>query len=307
MASPRNPDRNRAADAAQNALIRGLLWLILRVPYAARIRMMGWLAARVVAPLLGWDKRVRANLAHVCPDLPEAEVARLTRAVPNNAGRQLIELYSGPEFKARVKDTPLTGPGVAAFRAAREAGRPTVLVTAHFGNYDVARTALFAQGHPLGALYREMKNPEFNTHYVEALSVIGTPIFPATRAGITGFVDHLRKGGLIGILIDIYAGEGAKVSFFGKPAPTATSTMEWALKYDATVIPIYGRRRENGLDFDIVLDEEIPLSDAVTMTQAANDSLERMVRANMDQWFWIHRRWKPEDQARRAALAEAAS
>ena len=29
------------------------------------------------------------------------------------------------------------------------------------------------------------------------------------------------------------------------------------------------------------------------MTQALNDSLEAQVRANMDQWLWIHRRWKP--------------
>ena len=28
------------------------------------------------------------------------------------------------------------------------------------------------------------------------------------------------------------------------------------------------------------------------MTQEVNDRLEAQVRARMDQWFWIHRRWK---------------
>jgi KDO2-lipid IV(A) lauroyltransferase len=28
------------------------------------------------------------------------------------------------------------------------------------------------------------------------------------------------------------------------------------------------------------------------MTQALNDSLELLVRQHLDQWFWIHRRWK---------------
>jgi KDO2-lipid IV(A) lauroyltransferase len=28
------------------------------------------------------------------------------------------------------------------------------------------------------------------------------------------------------------------------------------------------------------------------MTQALNDSLEALVRGNLDQWLWIHRRWK---------------
>ena len=31
---------------------------------------------------------------------------------------------------------------------------------------------------------------------------------------------------------------------------------------------------------------------AATMMQALNDDLERQVRVHMDQWFWIHRRWK---------------
>jgi KDO2-lipid IV(A) lauroyltransferase len=30
------------------------------------------------------------------------------------------------------------------------------------------------------------------------------------------------------------------------------------------------------------------------MTQAINDSLEAEVRGHMEQWFWIHRRWKPD-------------
>lgn len=28
------------------------------------------------------------------------------------------------------------------------------------------------------------------------------------------------------------------------------------------------------------------------MTQALNDQLEAMIRKHMDQWLWIHRRWK---------------
>ena len=33
-------------------------------------------------------------------------------------------------------------------------------------------------------------------------------------------------------------------------------------------------------------------SDPVTMTQQINDRLEAQVRQHMEQWFWIHRRWK---------------
>jgi len=292
-------------DALQDLAIRAILGAVLAVPYRARVPMMGWIVARIVAPLLGWNKRVRANLAHVLPDLPEPEVRRLMRAVPDNAGRTLIEIYSGAEFADRVKDTPLTGPGLPALQQARAAGTPTILVTGHFGNYDAPRAALSHQGYPLGALYREMKNRRFNDHYVQAISRIAKPVFPATRKGLAGYVGHLKQGNSIGILIDVYAPEGARLTYFGQPAPTATSTAEWALKYGAVMIPIYGVRRDDGLSFDIILDTPIPPGDPETMTQALNDSLEAIVRRHMDQWFWIHRRWKPGDQARRAAISAA--
>ena len=135
-----------------NLAVRAMLGGALALPYGARVRLMGWLAARVIAPLAGYTKRVRANLDLVCPDMPEAEKRRLIRAVPNNVGRTLIEIYSGQEFIDRVKDVPLTGPGAEALDEAHRTNRPVVLVTGHFGNYDVPRAALTGRGYQVGAL-----------------------------------------------------------------------------------------------------------------------------------------------------------
>lgn len=277
---------------SQNLAIRGILGLALRLPYKRRVQFTGWVVSRIVAPLAGWNRRIALNLDHVLPDLPPDEAARLMRAVPENAGRSLIEIYSGDEFKDRVKQSPLTGPGVEPFRAAREAGRPVILVTAHFGNYDAPRAALFAQGYPLAALYRPMRNTRFNDHYVAAISKIGEPVYPADRRGLTALIRHLAKGGIMGILVDVHALDGAPLRFFGKRANTALSAAEWALKYDALMVPIYGIRQPDGLSFVIHLDAPIAHDTPEAMTQALNDSLEVQVRANMDQWFWIHRRWR---------------
>ncbi|MCA3543467.1 MAG: lauroyl acyltransferase, partial [Rhodobacter sp.] len=82
----------------QDRALRSLIWVLLCLPYAWRVRLCGWLLGRVIGPLAGYDRRVRENLAKILPDLPEAEVRRLSRAVPNNAGRTLIEMYSGEEL-----------------------------------------------------------------------------------------------------------------------------------------------------------------------------------------------------------------
>lgn len=275
-----------------NLVIRTLLGAAMLVPYHLRVPFFGWLVSRVIAPIVGWRKRVLENLAKVLPDLPKADAQRLARAVPDNAGRTLIEIYSGEAFKERAVKAPISGPGLEALEEARRTGRPVILVTGHMGNYDAVRANLIARGHNMGALYRPMRNPYFNKHYVRAISGIGTPMFEQGRAGMMQIVKHLRAGGVLGILTDIHVFDGEELMFLGKPAMTSLITAELALKYNAALIPVYAVRKPDGLSFEIIAQAAIEHSDAKSMTQAVNDGLEALVRQHPGQWFWIHRRWK---------------
>ena len=281
-----------AADWRQDRLLRGLIGALLRVPYRWRVPLCGWVMARLVAPLAGYRARDRANLALVRPDLPAAEVRRLMRAVPDNAGRTLIEIYSGTEFAARVAQMPITGPGLATLDRAKAEGRPVVLVSGHFGNYDACRAALIARGYRVGALYRPMSNRYFNEHYVRAIEAIGRPMFARGKAGLADMVRFLRGGGMLAMLIDQHFHRGARLRFFGHEALTALSAADLALRYDADLVPMYAIRAPDGISFHIVVESPIPPGTPEAMTQALNDSLEAHVRQNMDQWFWVHRRWK---------------
>jgi KDO2-lipid IV(A) lauroyltransferase len=282
----------RAKYFAANLFLRGLIGLIGLIPYRWRIPAMGWLVSRVMAPLAGFDRRVRDNLQLARPDLTETEVRRLCKAVPDNAGRTLIELYAGQDFIDRAQAAPIGGPGLAALEQARDEGRPVILMTGHFGNYDAARANLIARGHKMGALYRRMANPYFNDHYVRTISAIGTPMFEQGRRGMVEMVRHLKAGGIIAIVGDLHVQEGVPLRFFGQPAITSTVPAELAVKQNAVLIPVYAIRKPNGLDFEVVMHAPIPHGDPVEMTQKINDDLEEIVRAHMDQWFWIHRRWK---------------
>lgn len=276
----------------QDRLLRGMIWALLRLPYRWRVPLCGWVMSRVLAPLAGYTKRIRNNLALILPELPPKEVERITRAVPDNVGRTIIEIYSGPEFIAHAVSHPLTGAGVAALEEAHRASRPVILVTGHFGNYDASRAALIARGYRVGALYMPMSNAHFNDHYVQAISRIGTPLFPRGKKGLADMVRHLKSGGMLGMLMDQSMVHGAPLQFFGHPAKTALSAAELALKYDALVIPTYAIRQPDGVSFEIIVEAPIPVDTPEAMTQALNDSLEALVRENLDQWFWIHRRWK---------------
>ncbi len=286
------PLGQRLADTALGVAMYAPIALARLLPYRWRVPAMGWMTSRIIAPLAGYDRRVRENLAHVMPDLPKSEVRRLMRAVPDNAGRNMIELYSTDEFMARARRAPVEGPGLDAIRAARAEGRPVIFVTGHFGNFHAARVAMIEQGFDMGIFYRPMSNAFFNRRYVRVMSAISEPMFEQGRRGMVQMVKHLRSGGVLAILTDLNAHDGLPLQFFGKPALSPLATAELAIKFDAPLVPVWGIREENGLDFRIVVESPVPVTDPVTMTQEVNDRLEAQVRARMDQWFWIHRRWK---------------
>lgn len=299
MASPKYPKKvrfsRRAGHYLTNAFIVGLIRLALVLPYKTRIAFVGWVVQHVIGPVAGYRARALDNLAMIWPQMPQERRAEIASKCLNNVGRSFIENYSARDFPKRMaKNTP-TGAGVAALEKAAEQGKPVILVTGHYGNYEAMRACLVARGYDIGGLYRNMKNPYFNAHYVQTMEAFGGPVFPQGRRGTAGFVRHLKDGGQLVLLFDQHVFGAPALDFLGQPANTALSAAELALRYDALLIPFYGIRQADGVSFDTVLEAPVPHSDAVTMTQALNDSLTARVKADPEQWFWVHRRWRIHD------------
>ena len=279
-------------DRVTDAAARGLIGLGRLMPYRWRVPTMGWITSRILAPLTGWNRRVRENLGLIQPDLSPREVRRICREATGNGGKLIIETYSGDEMARAVGEIPVTGPGAAELLAACASDRAVLIVSGHFGNYEAIAVALKQRGHDMGVLYRPMKNRLFNDHYVKALGHYAAPPIATDRRGLTQVVRIRRDGGVVGILIDLRNLAGEPLQFMGHTAMTSTAAAEWALKYDALLVPAYGIRQPDGLRFEVFVDAPVAHSgDPAEMTQALNDSLERQVRARPGQWFWMHRRW----------------
>lgn len=280
------------ADWSTDRLLRAVIGVMRLLPYERRVPAMGWFTRRVIAPLAGYNRRSAMNLSYIFPDMGRAERADIVAAVADNAGRTFIENYSPDEFLARNATAEISGPGLEALEAAQRKDQPVILVTGHFGNYEAPRAALVSRGYNVGGLYRPASNKFFNDHYAGTFTAYGGPIFAQGHRGTAGFVRHLRAGGILVLLFDQHVKGGKRLPFLGRPALTALSASELALRYGAQLIPFYGTRRPDGLTFDIELEAPVPHSDALTMTKAINASLEARILANPGQWFWIHRRWK---------------
>jgi KDO2-lipid IV(A) lauroyltransferase len=278
-------------DWVYDRILRGLIGTALALPWHLRVRFIGWFVRRVLAPIVGYRKRAMANLGYIYPDMSDERKREIADAVADNAGRTMIENYDTAGLLARTKDQQITGPGLAAIEQARAQGRPVMMVTAHFANFEIPRAALVNRGFQIGGLYRPLSNPYFNAHYAKNMEALSGPVYPQGAQGTMGLVRHIRKGGFGVLLFDIHSSGGKPISFLGKPALTATSAAEIALRTKALLVPFFAIRRADGLTFDVQIDAPIDHSTPEDMTREMTMRLEERIAEHPEQWFWIHRRW----------------
>lgn len=290
---PDTPSQTSTATAPLLMRDRLALWLVralLALPFGVRVRLAWFLGRWVAGPFSSMRRKTRAALALYLPDLPPARAEAIAAQVPGNFARLVIEVLSGPELAALARETPIEGAGWPALQQARETGRAAILVTAHFGNYDVMRWSLIDRGFPLGGFFKDFNNPALTQEYLRRARAPGQPLFADTAQGLKETVRHLRAGGMLGILIDLDRRNGELVDFLGQPTRTVLSMAELALRYDALLVPVFAIREGRG--FRLLVDAPVPPSDPRTMTAALNAALGAQVRAHPDQWVWWHNRRK---------------
>jgi KDO2-lipid IV(A) lauroyltransferase len=297
-APPSLPAKRR--ERRRDRIALAVLALLSRLPFGLRVRVAGWLGQHLVGRLSRIRARVRDSIRHFLPELPEAEVRRIAGVVPGNLARLATEVLSPDDLARVAASIPPQGPGLAALERARAEGRAAILVSAHFGNYDVPRLALNARGYRIGGYYKDIDSPALNARYVRAIEASGAPMFPDTSEGLKGLLRFLRKGGMFGILIDLDRPNGVLLDFLGQPTRTVLSIAEMALKYDALVVPVFGIRTPEAPGFRILIDTPVPHGAPATMTQALNDSFAAQVRAHPEQWVWWHNRRKKTHPGRDA-------
>ena len=273
-------------------LIHFVLNILKFFPYRSRIHTGSLIFRIFISPLTGNKKRIENNLNFVMPNLLENEKSELAARCLNNIGMTMFELLSPKEFKLAGQRAKVLGPGIALLERARDESKPVILISGHFGNYDVIRANLISKGYELGALYRPMNNPYFNATYLKSISNIGVPLFARGNSGMAEMMKFLRHGKSIALLIDQHMSNGEPLKFFGKTAFTATSAAKMALKYDAILMPFFVLRKGRTSDFDLHFEAPIEHSNPIKMTQDFNDRLEARVKENPDQWLWTHKRWK---------------
>lgn len=191
--------------------------------------------------------------------------------------------------------------------------RPMVMVSGHFGNFEMGGYVAGLLGFPSYTVARTLDNPYLDRFIRRFREANGQYILPKNgSAGQIGEV--LKSGGLLVALGDQHAGpKGCWVDFFGRPASYHKAIALFPLMNDAPLLLVYARRVGQPLHFEVGLvgtadPRNMPggLQSVPALTKWYSDLMEDMIRLAPEQYWWIHRRWKGEPPRRKSKLSQAA-
>lgn len=284
--------------AIEYALALPVLALVALLPHAA-VRRLGSGLGALAGRLAGGRRRlVLDNLRRALPERTEQERRRLAAACFRHFGAVFLDAlsmrrFSSPELCGRVD-----WQGFDHLLAAERAGRGVIVLSAHFGNWEIAANAVGALHGPIAAVGRPIDNPHIDRLVQEVRTRFGNRSLPK-RGAIRDMFRVLATGGRLGLLIDqrVRADEALDVPFFGRPALTSPIVARLALKTGAPVVPIAGHHLPNGR-YRIALEPPIwpagrdDPENTFAFTRRCLEAGEAAIRRHPEQWLWMHDRWK---------------
>jgi Kdo2-lipid IVA lauroyltransferase/acyltransferase len=280
--------------------------LVLRA-VARLVCLLSWSGAQRLGAFLGlvWFHLVRirrrtvfANLETALPERGE-EHAAIARECYVNLCMSALELVRTRGMTAEQIAGRVHPRGLEGFEAALARGRGVIVVTAHFGNFDLLAVSQAARRVPLAIASREMRAAGGNRFWMETRGEKGLAIF-TERDFARRALPWLRSGRVLGLVIDqrTKARRGGILSpFFGKRVWTATAAARLAGRTGAAIVPVRIERRPDG-DHDLVAEPELALPPADDpgfvpgVTAACNAVLERWIRGRPGHWMWLHKRFE---------------
>ena len=184
-------------------------------------------------------------------------------------------------------------------------GGPLIMLTGHFGNWEMAGYLFGVFGFPPNSVARTLDNPHLDRFLRSFRERTGQKLVDK-NTGYEQMLDILKTGGVLSFLADQDAGSrGLYVNFFDRPASTHKAIALLAIEYNAPVVVGYARRIGDDFVYEVGCEELIEPSeltgtsdDVRLLTQRFTTALERVVRRDPEQYLWLHRRWKHQPQPR---------
>lgn len=282
-------------DYAVYLLAQALRALLGQLPLTLVFRLGGLLGLAGWAFLPGYRRLARRNLEIAFGGrMDEKEIGRMVRRHFATLGANLLSvprLARMPEEKVQSR---VDIRGLEHLRAALDRKKGVVMAINHIGNWELyAQLIGRVRDVPVGTIFQSQRNKYLNRLIDRERRRRGLETFDR-RKGYFGAVELVKRGGILAILVDQHAGDGALwTPLFRRLASTSTLAAIIAQGTGAPIISVAihttGAARWRCVIEPPLEPDGKPVEE---LTLEINRTLEREIAASPPDWFWVHDRWK---------------
>jgi KDO2-lipid IV(A) lauroyltransferase len=242
------------------------------------------------------------NLAIAFPDRSEHERRHILRTSYLNLGRGCAEYVRLAGFFHRRLVGRVTYERFQYWHELkrRYPGRGIVVLSAHFGNFELLATAHALHGHQITLVHHTQRFLPGDALMTWVRERAGVDVV-RKRSAARAVLKALGDGQLVGVPFDQNAkrGEAVFVPFFGEPAATSRTLARLVRKSHAIVVPVFIVREPNNRHHRIVIQDHIALQESADAEADIEENtrrflrpIEDMVRRHPGQFLWQHRRYR---------------
>lgn len=306
---------NRWLDALVYAVVRIAICVIQSLSLQACQSLARTMAFLAVDILKVRDKVLEENLNQAFPELGAADRKMIKHQMWEHLVLMICEIAHAPR---RLHETNwhqyITIRDRRRIVSRLLEDRPLVMVSGHFGNFEMAGFVAGLLGFPTYAIARELDN-RYVHQFVDDFRRIKGQYMINKDGSANEIKTHLDAHRTITLLGDQHAGpKGCWVEFFGKPASSHKAVAVFTLTADAPMLVCYVRRGDRPMQLEIGLQGEVDpremssdLRGIPQLTRWYNERVEEIVRKTPGQYWWLHKRWKGEPPGRKKAKPSTAT
>lgn len=242
---------------------------------------------------------VEDNLRIAFPEQSPEWIEKTRDASYEHLGREVVAMLSLSKLDREAVIGRTTPVGWDQLEDALSLGRGALLVTGHYGNWEIAAATLSSRGVPIAAIVRRQGNRLVDERLQQLRRKLGVETIyqGAARKRVP---EVLRANGVVGIVGDQDARRsGMFIPFFGRLASTHRGPALFALRLGAPLFFCIARRlpgkeiryEVRGERVDIEPTGDLDADVERVLTELSR-RLETEVRRAPEQYFWFHKRWK---------------
>ncbi|MBD3181914.1 lipid A biosynthesis lauroyl acyltransferase [Candidatus Poribacteria bacterium] len=278
--------------------------MVLFLPRKAALKL-GILLINAMYPLIKGEKEKALNSLNTAfgKEKSSEELTEICRYFFQNLVKGLMEVLQFSRLNSGNLSKIVTFEGKYYIDEALKPGNGVIILTAHFGNWELLGASLALSGYKINFIVRPVRNHRLDELVTQNRESKGIKCI-SRGASIKSALKCLKRNELLGILADIDTKvDGVFVDFFGNPAFTPRGPASIALRTGAAVVPAF-IVRQNDDTHRIIIQPALKLiktgnqeKDIEANTEYFNKVIESFIRKYPEQWIWMHQRWKtkPED------------